>query len=160
MSTSPASSTLPALYGPKPESYAGDVEPSEAWRILGENESAVLVDVRTRAEWGFVGIPDLNSIGKNVVLQEWQSFPAMERQPDFEAGVIQHLSAANVTKSAPVFFLCRSGVRSQGAAIALSAEGYERCYNLKDGFEGPKDNAGHRGSVAGWKASELPWQQQ
>tara|TARA_R110002110_G_scaffold191911_1_gene399987 strand:+ start:355 stop:819 length:465 start_codon:yes stop_codon:yes gene_type:complete len=153
-------STSPELYGPKPADYAGDVEPAETWRILNENQEAVLVDVRTQAEWGFVGIPDLNTIGKKVVLQEWQSFPTMERQVSFEADVVQHLKRAEVEKSSPVFFLCRSGVRSRSAAIALSAAGYENCYNVKDGFEGPLDGAGHRGAVAGWKASGLPWQQQ
>ncbi len=153
-------SIFPVLQGRKPEDYAGDVEPAEAWRILGERQDTVLVDVRTRAEWGFVGIPDLGEIGKNVFLQEWQSFPTMERNMDFEAGVIQHLEAADVAKTSPVFFLCRSGVRSQRAAVVLSANGYECCYNVKDGFEGPKNEAGHRGKIAGWKASNLPWQQQ
>lgn len=153
-------SKTPGLLGPKPADYAGDVEPSEAWRVLSENEEAVLVDVRTEAEWGFVGIPDLSTIDKRVFLQEWQSFPTMERQENFEAGLIEHLEEANIDKSSAVFFLCRSGVRSQGAAISLTAAGYERCYNVKDGFEGPKDAAGHRGSVAGWKASKLAWQQQ
>ena len=153
-------SVSPVLYGPKPEGYAGDVEPAETWRILSESRDAILVDVRTQAEWGFVGIPDLNMIGKKVVLQEWQSFPSMERQGGFEVAVVQHLQEADIEKSSPVFFLCRSGARSKGAAIALSMAGYENCYNVKDGFEGPLDKAGHRGSLAGWKASGLPWQQQ
>ena len=153
-------STLPELYGPRPEGYAGDVEPAEAWRILRESQDAVLVDVRTRAEWGFVGIPDLNTINKKVFLQEWQNFPTMERQADFETAVVQHLQAVGANKSTPVFFLCRSGARSMAAAIALSMAGYENCYNVKDGFEGPLDETSHRGGIAGWKASDLPWQQQ
>ncbi len=153
-------STLPQLYGPRPEGYAGDVEPAEAWRVLCENQDAVLVDVRTRAEWGFVGIPDLNMINKKVLLQEWQNFPSMERQANFEAAVVEHLQGVGADKSTPVFFLCRSGARSMAAAIALSMAGYENCYNVKDGFEGPLDEAGHRGGIAGWKASDLPWQQQ
>ncbi len=153
-------STLPKLYGPRPQGYAGDVEPAETWRILSENRNAVLVDVRTRAEWGFVGIPDLKKINKKVVLQEWQNFPTMERQTDFEAAVVQHLQGAGADKSTPVFFLCRSGARSMAAAIALSMAGYENCYNVKDGFEGPLDAAEHRGGQAGWKASGLPWRQQ
>jgi len=153
-------STSPELYGPRPEGYAGDVEPAEAWRILSESQDAILVDVRTRAEWGFVGIPDLNMIGKKVVLQEWQKFPTMERQADFESAMVQHLQEINANKSTPVFFLCRSGARSMAAAIELSMAGYENCYNVKDGFEGPLNEARHRGGQAGWKASGLPWQQQ
>jgi hypothetical protein len=30
---------------------------------------------------------------------------------------------------------------------------------VADGFEGPVDGAGHRGSAAGWKASGLAWRQ-
>jgi len=153
-------STSPKLYGPRPEGYAGDVEPAETWRILSESRDAILVDVRTQAEWGFVGIPDLKIIGKKVVLQEWLDFPAMERQAGFEAAVVAHLQGVSADKSTPVFFLCRSGARSKGAAMALALAGYENCYNVKDGFEGPLDEAGHRGSAAGWKASDLPWQQQ
>ncbi len=153
-------STLPQLNGPRPEGYAGDVEPAEAWRILHESQDAVLVDVRTRAEWGFVGIPDLNTINKKVLLQEWQNFPSMERLADFETAVVQHLQGGGANKSTPVFFLCRSGARSMAAAIALSMAGYENCYNVKDGFEGPLDETRHRGGIAGWKASNLPWQQQ
>jgi len=153
-------SISPTLYGSKPEGYAGDVEPSESWRVLSGRDQAVLVDVRTRAEWGYVGVPVLDTIGKNVKLQEWQSFPTMELQVDFADTLQEYLEEENIEKSAAIFFLCRSGVRSQGAAIAVSAVGYECCYNVKDGFEGPKDAVGHRGNIAGWKASGLPWQQQ
>ena len=153
-------STSPLLCGSRPAEYAGDVAPEEAWRILCEDQAAVLVDVRTKAEWGFVGIPDLSSIGKDAILQEWVTYPTMERHANFETGLIGLMDGLHVSKSSPIFFLCRSGGRSQGAAMALSMAGYECCYNIKDGFEGPKNDAGHRGSLAGWKASGLPWQQQ
>lgn len=152
-------SALPKISGQKPEGYAGDVEPSEAWRVLSGNSQAVLVDVRTRAEWGYVGLPNLTGLNKKVVLQEWQSFPSMDRQLGFEVDLVQQLSAASVAKSTPILFLCRSGVRSLAAAVALHAEGFEFCYNVKDGFEGPMNEEGHRGTVAGWKASNLPWAQ-
>jgi rhodanese-related sulfurtransferase len=56
--------------------------------------------------------------------------------------------------------ICRSGVRSRDAAIALTRAGYGPCYNVADGFEGPKDEAGHRGARGGWKAAGLPWTQE
>ena len=31
--------------------YAGDITPQESWTLLSENPDAVLVDVRTDAEW-------------------------------------------------------------------------------------------------------------
>ena len=42
----------------------------------------------------------------------------------------------------------------------MTALGYRRCYNLAGGFEGPHDEAKHRGQVAGWKAAGLPWTQE
>lgn len=42
-------------------SYAGDLTPEQAWELLRENPDAVLVDVRTDAEWKYVGVPDVSS---------------------------------------------------------------------------------------------------
>ena len=53
-------------------SYAGDVTPAEAWEALSDDPAAVLVDVRTAAEWAYVGLPDLRSLDKDVVLVERQ----------------------------------------------------------------------------------------
>ena len=36
--------------------YAGDITPEEAWKLLNDNPEAVLVDCRTDAEWRFVGV--------------------------------------------------------------------------------------------------------
>jgi rhodanese-related sulfurtransferase len=135
--------------------YAGDVAPKTAWQILTQHPDAVLVDVRTTAEWNYVGAPDLRSLNKQIVPIEWQVYPAMQVNAGFAAA----LHDAGIAGDRPVLFLCRSGVRSKAAAQAMTAAGMARCYNIIDGFEGPADPAGHRGAVAGWKASGLPWQQ-
>jgi rhodanese-related sulfurtransferase len=135
--------------------YAGDVTPEQAWTKLAENPRAALIDVRTPAEWSFVGVPDLRSVGKKPVLVPWASYPTMEINNAFA----EHVAAAGVGKDAPLFFLCRSGQRSRAAAIAMTEQGYTACYNVSTGFEGDKDVAGHRGVVAGWKADGLPWVQ-
>ena len=67
------------------DSYAGDLGPPEAWRILEEEPGAVLIDVRTDAEWAYVGLPDLRRLGKQTVCVAWQTFPGLERNPDFLA---------------------------------------------------------------------------
>jgi hypothetical protein len=46
--------------------YAGDLSPKEAWDLLAANPMAQLVDVRTMAEWSFVGLPDLSALGRQV----------------------------------------------------------------------------------------------
>jgi len=137
--------------------YAGDVTPAEAWAALESDGAAAMVDVRTSVEWTFVGVPDLSPLAKRAVLQEWQTFPTMQVDPEFPAKVEGALAAAGAGKDAPVFFLCRSGARSQAAAAAMAAAGWTRCYNVAGGFEGPLDQDRHRGGAAGWKADGLPW---
>jgi len=46
---------------PSPE-YAGDIGSVEAWEMMAQNPLAQLIDVRTVAEWNFVGLPDLSSL--------------------------------------------------------------------------------------------------
>ena len=138
------------------EAYAGDITAEEAWEKLVQDEGTVLVDCRTRPEWLFVGIPDLSSLGKKAVFAEWQVFPSMQVNGDFA----QQLRSAGVTEDQQVLFICRSGARSKSAAIAMTTQGFSRCFNVSGGFEGPHDDDKHRGEVDGWKASDLPWIQE
>jgi rhodanese-related sulfurtransferase len=135
-------------------SYAGDVPPQEAYAALESDPAAVLVDVRTSAEWSYVGLPDLTGLGKRVLPVEWQRFP----DGSVNEGFLDELRDAGVTEGAPIYFLCRSGVRSAAAAAAATRAGLGPAYNVTDGFEGPLDGQGHR-SVAGWKVAGLPWRQ-
>lgn len=136
--------------------YAGDVSVGNAWRALTDDSGAVLIDVRTKPEWQFVGIPDLSGIGKRVAPVSWQIYPTMERNPQFE----DEVRALVPTTDTPIYFLCRSGVRSRAAAVAMTAAGYGRCYNVAGGFEGGLDEDRHRGHREGWKAGNLPWIQE
>lgn len=135
-------------------SYAGDVDAAHAFAALGTVPDALLVDVRTTAEWSYVGLPDLSQIGKRVIPIEWQHFPDSTQNVNF----LEQLRLAGVAEGAPVYFLCRSGVRSSAAAALATAAGFGPAYNISDGFEGPVGPDGHR-TVAGWKAAGLPWRQ-
>ena len=135
-------------------SYAGNVDPSEAYAALQADADAVLVDVRTSAEWSYVGLPDLSQIGKRVIPLEWQRFPDGALNERF----VEQLHEAGVGEGAPIYFLCRSGVRSAAAAEVATAAGLGPAYNVSNGFEGPLDREGHR-TVAGWKVAGLPWRQ-
>lgn len=132
-----------------------DATPAEAYQALQRGSDARLIDVRTRAEWSFVGVPDLSETGQDVLLVEWQSYPSMQVDPNFG----QTLEGACPQKSDRLYFLCRSGARSLSAAREMQSRGYPNVFNVKDGFEGPPDAEGHRGNLAGWKASGLPWRQ-
>jgi rhodanese-related sulfurtransferase len=135
-------------------SYAGDVQPEAAVAALQGDATAVLVDVRTRAEWTYVGLPEVSPPDQGPVLVEWQGFPDGRVNDRF----VDELREAGVTPGTPLYFLCRSGVRSVAAAEAATAAGLGPAYNILHGFEGPLDEQGRR-TVAGWKNAGLPWRQ-
>ena len=135
--------------------YAGDVTPSEAWDLLSEDENCVLIDVRTDAEWNYVGLPNLESIGKDTICISWLIFPSNTLNDSFEDQVHE----AGIGPDQTILLLCRSGQRSVSAAVALTGAGYRKAFNVLAGFEGEKDHDGRRGRLGGWKVSNLPWTQ-
>ncbi len=139
--------------------HIDDVAVTDVWERLKADQRAVLVDVRTRAEWAFVGLPDLSGLDKRLLTQEWQTFPDSKVDPAFAQRLGAALKAAGVGEDDEIFFICRSGGRSRMAAEALAANGFRRCRNVAEGFEGPLDPGRHRGRLTGWKAAGLPWVQ-
>lgn len=135
--------------------YAGTVTVEEAWQLLEGDSDAVLVDVRTQAEWSYVGVPDLSALGKETAFVQWNIFPGMIVNPDFA----DELAAMGVTSDKAALIICRTVNRSPRAATALAALGYDRCYVVDSGFEGQPDEHKHRGARDGWKAAGLPWTQ-
>ena len=138
--TKPSDSVRPA------EGYAGDITPQGAcaWWRAGE---AVLVDVRSDAERAWVGFVP------GAAVAQWKLWPGMALNPDFDA----QLQAA-APAGARVVLLCRSGIRSVGAARRATELGYE-AYNILEGFEGDPDEHGHRNRLEGWRVRGLPWRQ-
>ncbi len=134
--------------------FAGDRSPVATWHELVGDAQAVLVDVRTEAEWHYVGGPDLSSLNRPVFQVEWQQYPTGIRNPKFA----EQLAAQGVRPENPVYLICRSGVRSRAAAELLASEGYTT-YNVTGGFEGQLDATGRRGVLDGWKVAGLPWRQ-
>ena len=137
--------------------YAGDKSASECFEVLASDDESVLVDVRTTAEWNYVGVPDLSEIGKVPIFLEWQIFPAMSQNTRFAEELRAELDQRKVKQETPIFFICRSGVRSMNAAILVTSIGFKSCCNVLGGFEGPVDESRHRGNSSGWKAERLPW---
>ena len=126
--------------------YQGELTPREAYDVLHLAPGAKIVDVRTRAEWDWVGrVP-------NAVEIEWNQYPGGVRNPNFIAELKRQ-----VDPEALVMFLCRSGARSVGAATVATEAGYGDCYNILEGFEGDKDANGHRNTIGGWRKAGLPW---
>ena len=129
--------------------YFGAVPPSDAFALLSRVPGARLIDVRTRAEWDYVGHAPHSS------LLEWNLYPDGQRNAQF----LSQLQVAAPDHDAPVLFLCRSGQRSDAAARAAAAVGYSKAFNVLEGFEGDKDTHGQRGKLGGWRKAGLPWVQ-
>jgi rhodanese-related sulfurtransferase len=141
------------------EVHIDSLSVEETWARLQRDPGSVLIDVRTNAEWAYVGLPVLSSLGKKPVLVEWQGFPGDRLNAAFVDRLADALAAIGANNDSELFFICRSGGRSLKAARAMAAAGYSRCRNVADGFEGPLDPNRHRGRLGGWKAKGLPWQQ-
>ena len=139
--------------------YAGDVSCKIAWESL-KSETSALVDVRTTREWESIGVPDIRETGKEVIFSEFLKFPDMSVNMSFAEGVHEALEAQGVSKDDPVYCLCRSGARSQGAASALTELGYTKAFNVIGGFEGDPGSDGTRGTVNGWQFDGLPWRRE
>ena len=139
--------------------YAGDVSAKDAWSALSAAPKTALIDVRTAAEWAYVGVPSLASIGKAPLLVEWDEFPSGHLVPDFIGRLKAELAKQGIGEETPLYFICRSGNRSRHAAIAATAAGYSRAYNVILGFEGRLSPERHRATEGSWKAENLPWVQ-
>ena len=127
--------------------YAGAVPPQLAWELFSAGE-VVLVDVRTTEERKFVGhIPGSQHVA-------WATGTAMTRNPRF----VRELEV-KVGKQTTILLLCRSGKRSALAAQAAATAGFNRVFNILEGFEGEIDATKHRGSKDGWRFHNLPWVQ-
>jgi rhodanese-related sulfurtransferase len=129
--------------------YEGALTPREAYELLQQSPGAKLVDVRTRAEWDWVGrIPGAIEI-------ELLTYPGNRPNANF----VQELErSVDMDKNDPVLFICRSGGRSHNAAMLARQAGYD-AYNVLEGFEGDKDASSHRNTKGGWRAAGLPWVQ-
>ena len=129
--------------------YAGAVTPQEAFELLQANPAILLIDVRTDAERDWVGKVEINPAQSFAV--QWNLYPT-KSNPDFLAQLAQVAS-----KDSVLLFLCRSGVRSRSAATLATEHGYSQCYDILEGFEGDKDQNGHRKTVGGWCHAGRPW---
>ncbi len=114
-------------------------------------DGAHIVDVRTAAEFIWVGHPNVpNVVNVSYKIEKKGEFIT---NPSFVSDV-NGIFGGN--KDAHLILMCRSGARSVAAALALEAAGYTNVANMLEGFEGEgKDSYGYR-TVDGWKNSGLP----
>lgn len=131
------------------------ITPPEAWKMLEQDNNAVLLDVRTTMEFEYIGHP-IGAI--HVPLME---APAWQTDPDFCSKVREALHRVTDTdpQELTILALCRSGKRSETAAELLAAAGFNSVYNVIEGFEGDRDEHKHRSTLNGWRFHDLPWEQ-
>ena len=128
--------------------------PPEAGRLLASDENATLIDVRSTLEYEYVGHPP-NAL--HVPLKEP---PEWETDSGFVLKVKAALNQRATPRGArPVLLLCRSGQRSALGAELLEEAGFSAVYNILEGFEGERDENGHRSTKNGWRFHGLPWVQ-
>ncbi|ROR34449.1 rhodanese-like domain-containing protein [Inmirania thermothiophila] len=142
----------------KPHPDLRHLTPTEAWRMLQENPRAVLIDVRTTAEYLFVGHP------KGAIHIPWMDEPDWAPHPEEFVRKVREVLLGGIACDdeggcAPVILICRSGKRSVQAGRALLEAGVREVYNVLDGFEGELDENHHRSTLGGWRFEGLPWEQ-
>ena len=125
------------------------LNPLQSWAFMQQDPAAVLVDVRTKIEYDFVGHP----LGAVHIV--WKEAPDWQINPAF----VEQVEAVVKDRKVPVLLLCRSGQRSLDAAVKLQEAGYTHLINIIEGFEGPLDANKQRGNLGGWRYHNLPWEQ-
>ena len=132
-----------------------NISSQECFEKLSIEVNSQLIDVRTKPEWIYVGVPDLSSINKKVIFVSWQVYPKMGTNQFFENQILE----SNIKKDNNLYFICRSGNRSNNAAEFLASRGFSNCFNVIDGFEGKLNHERQRASIDGWQFNKLPWKQ-
>ncbi len=126
--------------------YSGAVTPIEAFNLLQQDPSIVLIDVRSLAELELVG-----KVQQSTHI-EWAFYPGMVPNPAFAEQL-----AEKVDKSLGIILMCRTGGRSHNAAVVAQQLGYTNVYNMLEGFEGEANHLKQRTLINGWKHAGLPW---
>jgi protein-arginine deiminase len=125
-----------------------EISAQEGYQML-EQPSTYLVDVRSIAEYVFVGHPEM---AFNIPLLFWSE---MEQKLTTNKNFIRDIKSRFEEKDV-LIFICRSGGRSLGAATLASRAGFLNVSSIKEGFEGEVDEKGYR-TVDGWKNRNLPY---
>ena len=136
-----------------------NINSKQAYNLLREDENAILIDVRTKKEHLAVGIPNLQEIGKETFLIEWRNFVLPWSRKSFLNDFNRDLG---FDQEAKYIFICRSGIRSNFAALTveesfISGNYNSKCFNVEDGFEGHEQPLGDSKNQTGWKNLGLPW---
>ena len=125
-------------------SYKRNLLPKMAVERLQDNPQALFVDVRSKAEYKYVGFPE------NSILIPWIDDPDWEPNPEaFSDLVMQELDGRENLLNTEIILICRSGFRSNEALKCLENKGFTQVSHVASGFEGDLDENDHRGNLNG-----------
>lgn len=159
-------SALPAIKTTKAGLYMTPQEASQA--KLAGGDKVLLVDIRTRAEAMFVGMPQqadalIPYVEPTDFMLEWddkRSTYAVSLNNDFLPELQRRMAAKGLGKDDTLILICRSGDRSAKAVDFLASQGFTRVYSVPEGFEGDLAKEGPQAGqrvVNGWKIAGLAW---
>ena len=135
-------------------SYKRNLLPKMAVERLQSNSQALFVDVRSKAEYKYVGYPE------NSILIPWIDDPDWQPNPEaFSDLVMQELDGRENLLNTEIILICRSGFRSNEALKCLENKGFTQVSHVASGFEGDLDENEHRGNLNGWRHDGMPWSQ-
>ena len=135
-------------------SYKRNLLPKMSVERLQNNPQALFVDVRSKAEYKYVGYPE------NSILIPWIDDPDWEPNPEvFSDLVMQELDGRENLLNTEIILICRSGFRSNEALKCLENKGFTQVSHVASGFEGDLDENDHRGNLNGWRHDGMPWSQ-
>ena len=142
------------FYDREEMSYKRNLLPKMAVERLQNNPQALFVDVRSKAEYKYVGYPE------NSILIPWIDDPDWEPNPEaFSDLVMQELDGRENLLNTEIILICRSGFRSNEALKCLENKGFTQVSHVASGFEGDLDENDHRGNLNGWRHDGMPWSQ-
>ena len=131
----------------------------DAYQLIHTNDSSLIIDVRSDLEHQIIGTPHVYL--DRIILLEWMCQNSNSKYEFYHKllNLIckKYVSSLNTytfemdkIKLLHLLFICRSGVRSQNAAVLLRNYGFTNCYNIVDGMEGMKYGKG-------WIENKLPY---
>lgn len=125
-----------------------EITPQQAFQMV-QKENTYLIDVRSIAEYVFMGHPEM---AYNVPLLFWSEMDqAFVPNQNFTEDIKKRFNPED-----KLIFICRSGGRSMRAASLMNDAGYISVINVNEGFEGRIDKNGYR-ALGGWKNRSLPY---
>ena len=116
-----------------------NISSEDCFKKLNEDQNSYLIDVRSLTEWNIDGNPDEESF-EGILFK----LAIRNEEGTENLNFIEEFNSLEIPKDSNIYFICKSGGRSNLAANMVANEGYKSLFNVEDGF------------TLGWKPKGLP----